>query len=258
MPNYLKIIPGELPVDYCFSNFQQLNLDILSIAQIVDLLGSRFYNLGNQPPDPDNRDFPWFNTNDSQWYSWNIDVGLWVRPHPVPPSSQSRILWVGDTTSLQSYDGGDANPAGDASGPMWTEDEDFRAKFPVGPGTMPSGTVIGVGGTGGVDQATIPVAAMPPHQHIVPFSASPSATSDPGTGEVFPGTVKYGIGFSFTNNGQLVENTTGGTRPRCYPLTSQFSTDPAPAVDQDPIDLLPPYRGVFFIKRTSRRFYVAP
>ena len=256
MPNEFRLISGELDPNYCFTTFQQLNVDMFSIAQVVSINGSRYYNLGGVEPDPDKRGFPWFNTNSGQWFYWNVDVGLWVRPHPVPASSESRIMWVGDIADLAAYDGGDANPPGDASGPMWQEDENFRAKFPVGPGTMPApaSTVINVGDEGGNNQVTLPVSALPHHQHIVPICAPNSATTDPGPGGV--STNQYGQGKS-QGSGNVVDDSTG-TYARSFPLTSEASSDPPPATDPDPVSLLPPYRGVFIIKRSSRQFYSAP
>ncbi len=254
--NQFRLVPGELSLDYCFTTFQKLNVDMFSIAQVISLNGSTFYNIGPNEPDPDKRDFPWWNTNSGQWFYWNIDVGLWVRPHPVPASSQSRIMWIGTENDLQAYDGGDTNPAGDASGPMWSVDHDFDARFPVGPGTMPApaSTVINPGDTGGNNQVTLPVSALPPHQHIVPVCSPNSNTSDPTAGQV--STVQYGIGKGL-GSGNVVDDS-AGTYARSFPLTSSTSSDPPSASPPDPIDLLPPYRGIFFIKRTSRQFYSAP
>jgi len=252
--NEFKLLPGSLPEPYCFTTFQALYNQMFSLGQVVSVNGSRFYNLGLSTPDPDKRGFPWFSTVDGNWYFWNIDVGLWTRPHPVPPSSQSRILWVGNATDLNSYDGGDANAPGDASGPMWSIDTDFDAKFPVGPGTTAAGTVIAAGDTGGLDQVTIPVSALPRHQQIVPICARNSDASNPGSGTV--STVQYGIGRD-QSSGNVVDDSTG-SYARSFPLTSESSSDPTPAVDPDPIDLLPPYRGIYFLKRSSRIWMVAP
>lgn len=252
--NEFRLIPGSLDPAYCFESFQKLNVDLFSIAQVISVNGSRYYNLSSTEPAPDKRDFPWFYTVDGFWYYWSVDVGLWVRDHPVPPSSQSRILWVGTTTDLQSYDGGNSDPPGDASGPIWEEDTDFRAKFPVGPGTMPSGTVIDPGDTGGIDEVTIPVSALPRHQHIVPICSPNSNTADPTSGQV--STVQYGQGKP-QGSGNVVDDSTG-SYARSFPLTSESSSDPTPTTPPDPIDLLPPYRAAMVIKRTARRFLVAP
>ena len=255
MPNDFRLIPGTLPDPYCFTNFQQLNVDLFSIAQVVNINGAMFYNLGPGPIDADHRDWPWFDTNDFNWYAWSQDVGLWVRYHPIPASSQSRQLWVGNTTDLQLYDGGDANPPGDASGPMWEVDTNFAAKFPVGPGTFAGGGIVAVTGTGGNDEQTIPATAIPAHQHIVSIGVNTATTGEPAPGSS-PGSVQYGIGKTLAV-GAIVDDSTGHVA-RSYPLTSQYSSDPPPATPTAKLNMLPPYYGVYFIKRSQRLFFVAP
>ncbi len=259
MANEFRIIPGTLAPDYCLTTFQQLNVDILNAAQIV-AIGSRFYNLGNSEPIPspgssfNPRDYPWFDTNDGNWYYWSTVIGLWVRQHPIAPLAQSRQLWVGNLTDLQTYDGGDTNPPGVAAGPMWEKDADFDARTILGPGTLESGKVVAVGDTGGAEKVMLGKSSLPPHAHIVPLVNRTSLTSDPTSGQV--GTVQYGIGKDL-DDGQVVENTTGGTRPRAFPLTSTGDTDPSSST-QDKVDLMPPYRGVYIIKRTDRIYIKAP
>ena len=164
-----------------------------------------------------------------RWYTWDSTFGVWLSPHPTPPSSDERRMWIGIDTDLITYDGGDANPLSLYSGAMWAVDTAFAARFPVGVGTFAASGAVAVLGTGGEDKHLLTIAEMPAHDH-------------PGS-----------------NLSHTIATDSGGSD-----MGADYDTD-----NKDPIVLtiasqgggtahnnLPPYIGVYFIKRTIRQFYV--
>ena len=60
------------------------------------------------------------------------------------------MWWFAALPDFTVFDGGDANPISDISGPMWQQANDsngnlIAAMFPIPAGTLPSGTVIQIG-----------------------------------------------------------------------------------------------------------------
>lgn len=186
-------------------------------------------------PDPEDRDKMWvkFSAGNTQHYVF-IN-GLWVWPHPDPPSGNVRRIYVGTLASITTYDGGDANAAGDASGPMWERDTTFDARMPLGVGTLPlSGTVVAVTNTGGADEVTVVENNLPEHDHGMPAGDNEIRTAvDPGSGN---------------NNDDAVSG--GG-------FVSYDTFLPFGQATPDPMDNMPPYIGCFFLKR-STRIYIRP
>lgn len=160
-------------------------------------------------------------------YVWASSLSKWISLHPTPFSSSERRLWVGNTTDLQTYDGGEVGTATDAAGPMWEVDAGLAARFPIGVGTLPSAVVIAVTGTGGSEKVTLTNDTIPSHTH----GTTPSALEGTGSGDVANGIYVGGTG---PNVGTFTVSPTGGGQAH---------------------DNMPPYFGVYFIKRTARKFY---
>lgn len=233
MANEFRLIPGTLPEPYCFESFQKLYSDTFLLGQIVAVNGSVFYNLGDTEPTPELRDYPWFRTLDGYWYFWSTAVGAWVRPHAVPASGSERRIWVGDLTALQTYDGGNAMASGAASGPMWEQDTDFNGRIPMGVGTLPtSGDAIALGVNDGADEITLDATNLPPHSHGV--KSAPDGTP--------------GSGFNYND----IEESSSDEPEEILQTTETGGDAGATA----PTDILNPVRGVYFIKRTGRLYYL--
>ena len=138
-------------------------------------------------------------------------------------------MFVGTTTDLLSYDGGDGTAvAGDTFGPMWMVDTLFDARFPVGVGTFAASGAVAVKGTAtatsivGEDQHTLTIPEMPAHTH----NFFPLVTADANNGGA------NGVQYGATAN--VATSSTG---------------------DGTSHNNLPPFYGVYFIKRTDRIYY---
>lgn len=231
MPQNLPItlFPPVFPNGYCPPNWQQLANDIADgmTAQVPG--GYSLFNYGNTEPAPADRLKPWFRLfpdgSPDKWYVFFS--GGWVATHPVPSSNSELRLWSGAETALVTYDGGDASPATDRTGPMWQVDHSFDALFCLAPGTLPSGKVVNVGDKGGEEQHTLVIGELPV-QHLYP---------NPFAGTAFPAA-----------GGQIAGG--GADENQIRPFPTQ--TDVGGGL---PHNNLPPYVGTFLIKRTARLFY---
>ncbi len=159
--------------------------------------------------------------------------GLWIWPHEVPAGGSERRIWVGDTATLQTYDGGAVGTVSDAGGPMWAEDTDLVGRIPIGVGAIASATIaptsLTVGQETGTPEHTNTVAEMAAHAHGPP-SGQPATQIDRDAGN-------YGIGLDSLNQ---------------YPNAT--STWTASVGGGAAYSILPPVRAVYFIKRTARIF----
>jgi hypothetical protein len=216
-----------LPVGYCPTNYQQLANDVISGTQATfnSSIGNSFFNLGASIPALNNQVYPWLD-EDGNW--WIYKDGYWLRKNPVAIGSSERRVYVGTTTDLQTYDGGNTNTLSNWSGPMWEVDTEFEARFPVGAGTFAASGVVVVQGkvtstaVAGEDKHTLTVPEIPAHSH----NFFPLVTADANNGGA------NGVQYGTTAN--VATSSTGGDAAH---------------------NNLPPFYGVYFIKRTSRVYY---
>lgn len=230
--------------DYCFTGYNRFALDIAANMSGFVPGAYNFYNYGPTEPAVDDRDKPWFNTNDGQWYFY--DSGNWVRPHSVPPGTAARILWTGSESDLWAYDGGDGtnpttNPPTATTGAMWQIDPDYAGRYLAVVGSMPGGsaTVISPSVNGGSDQITISEANLAPHRHG-PGGTGKILTVDPHEGDN-AAALQYVPG-----GGDSAEVTTNWTA--LAGGTSGAAT---------PVNIVPPFRGIYLAKRTTRTMILA-
>lgn len=64
-------------------------------------------------------------------------------------------MYEGSLASIETYDGGEAGAVTATTGPMWERVTQLDARFPIGPGTLPSGTAVAVTNTGGEEKHTL-------------------------------------------------------------------------------------------------------
>jgi hypothetical protein len=170
----ITLTAPSLPYNYCPSNYQQLANDIIGGTQATfnSAIGNSFFNFGPTVPALNNQIYPWLDEN-GNW--WVFNGGYWARQNPVAAGSSERRIFVGTSTDVLSYDGGDGtvysgNPY---AGSMWEIDTAFEARFPVGAGTFAASGVVSVNGTttstavAGEDQHLLTTAEMPTHTHNV-------------------------------------------------------------------------------------------
>ena len=248
----ITVTPGTPPTNpYCPASWTTIFADIINQATFqIDPAGGYFLQ-STSPGNPGGGPKIWFQVSAAgsdagaliRIYCWDNTAGKWLSQHPCPAIGSERRLWVGNTTDLQTYDGGDANAPSHFAGPMWAVDTNFAAKIPIGPGTLPvSGTVVAVTNTGGVDQVTLSNAQTPPHTHLYHPLRGHAAGNDTLTDE--------GVCFANTPPGQHPQGNIG-----TYDLVTDGPDNLISPGVQSPINLMNPYYGTYFIKRTSRIYY---
>ena len=230
MPNLtlITLTAPSLPANYCPASYQKLANDIIGGTQATfnSTIGNSFFNFGPTYPAINNRIFPWLD-QDGNW--WIYDQSLWLRKNIVAASGYDRRIFVGTTTDLLSYDGGDGTAtATTTTGPMWEVDTEFEARFPVGVGAFVASGAVAVMGKAtstaivGEDQHTLTIPEMPAHTH----NFFPLVTADANNGGA------NGVQYGTTAN--VATSSTG---------------------DGTSHNNLPPFYGVYFIKRTGRVYY---
>lgn len=241
MPNLtlITLTAPSLPVNYCPASYQKLANDIIGGTQATfnSTIGNSFFNFGSTYPAINNRIYPWLDEN-GQW--WIYDQGFWLRKNPVTAAYERRI-YVGTTTDLLSYDGGDGTAtATTTTGPMWEVDTEFSARFPVGAGQFAASGAVVVQGkvtttaVAGEDQHTLVTGEIPAHLHTLDSEGKPAVFWDSFTQEAGGDS---NPSYSFNGGVPKTASTTG-------------SVGGGAAHNN-----LPPFYGVYFIKRTARVYY---
>lgn len=255
LTSLFRLIPPSFRTGYCPATLQQLANDLISGTQVTFLVqqGSFLYNMGSATPAPENRIFPWLYTPNGQWYTFQY--GLWVAP--MDPSEREldfRKMWkpaAGTPESaLWSLDGGDGSdpratlPGGAANpvyvapsattGAAWEVDHDFDGAFAVGAGLIPGSSpavTLAVGDTGGANTHVLTQAELPNINLSLTVKGGDTAPQDPG-------------------HWALVNPTL---------LANPDITVPVPLGGSDtPINMMPPYRAIYWIMPTTRRFFTLP
>jgi hypothetical protein len=223
----LTVRTNPIPEGFCFTGFGPGGnwLDLIALLYVRFPSDLTLFNFGSTTPSADKRDRPWIRTNSDgtpdQLYVYAM--GSWLAKHQMPTGIV--CMYDGTEASIDTFDGGEAGAVTSISGPFWEKVSDMDGRFPVGPGELtPSTTVLAVGDTGGEDEHVLTSAEMPEHVHVVPGSVTPQGNGD----------------FDVTGG-------TGGS-PAVYPGTSNSE----PTGDDDPHNNLPPYRAIWFIRRSSR------
>ena len=249
MPNLtlITLTPPSLPVSYCPLNYQNLANDIIGGTQAVfnSTIGNSFFNFGPTYPAINNRIYPWLDEN-GQW--WIYDQGFWLRKNPVTAAYERRI-YVGTTTDLLSYDGGDGTAtATPITGPMWEVDTEFEARFPVGVGAfVASGAVAVLGKTtstsiAGEDQHKLTIPELAAHTHDVAIKVFGHGGEDGDRSAADGGTTSNTV----TNNTTIFPSST---------IDPDLDAKAVSVGGDIAHNNLPPFYGVYFIKRTIRVYY---
>lgn len=223
----VTISTASVPSDFCPTSFAQAWPFGVSLLQ-AELSGNNFsFNYGPTTPGPDDRDKPWFRTNaDGTPDRWYVYVsGAWIAKNPTPVGAT--WIFTGIEADITTFDGGEAGAVTATTGPMWERDTAFDARFPVGVGTLPSTATIAVTGTGGEEKHKLIEEEIPAHDHNLPIVMST---------KVSPKTLHAESGSEV-----------GGVAPEVFGGDSTGAT-----VEHNN---LPPYVGVFFIRKTARLYY---
>ncbi len=183
-----------------------------------------------------------------------FDGVRWLSPHPVPPNSPECRIWTGTEAELWAYDGGDGSdpaisPPTDYTGAMWQVETLFSFRTPMGVGQNGvsydgnGATSITIRQKLGVERVNLSQSELTEHQHFV---VNDDAVAIPGTGT--PITNATSVEKVGDVNGGALYILDGTTTPATLGLSSKTGGGLSH-------DNLMPCVGVFFIKRTVRRYY---
>lgn len=231
-----------LPINFTFSGLDdnycypasphQLGVDLTQRLAGETDGDSTFFNDGDATPSPDNRIYPWtpqsFSGSNPPAFIYHYVNGAWIMPNPTPTGIVA--MYMGLEADIPTLDGGEAGAITDTTGPMWEKVSAMDAKIPIGPGTLASGRVIAVNGTLGEEKVTLIEENIPLHEmsayalddgaNLSPVGliADDDRTSSPNAGSI--------DSFGGDINGATVAH-----------------------------ENLPPVIGIWFIRRTARKFY---
>lgn len=183
------------------------------------------FNDGNSVPAPADQSKPWYRSNvdgtPDRWYRYS--GGSWISRHPQIPGLIAP--WEGDISTVDTLDGGEVAAVTATTGPMWQRVTELNAKFPIGIGTLPGGTVLAVGSTGGEENHILITSEMPRHAHVLRCDTKMELGSD----------VRRARNNDATNNdADVATDFAGGDQPH---------------------NTMPPYYALNWIRRTGRIFY---
>jgi hypothetical protein len=248
MPLSISLTPGNIPggTSYCFVNWQQTLIDFAQNTTIsLDVSSASLILVQDSAPGPTQRGNLWHDTRVDRIYRWDSTIGAWVARHPYPPDSPVRLWWTDTLVALQTFDGGDTDAEGAASGPVWIEDTEYQGKFPLHVGTLsPSSTAVALNGTGGADQLTIAQANLPSVQLTVALPIIGQA----GVGSPEAVVANTYGSTAVSGSGRAVDSTSSDLSGRYYAKGQAEAMGSGTAAS-----IINPYRAGYWIKRNDVR-----
>lgn len=226
----VNISTTSVPEDFCFRNWPQAWAFLTSLLA-AELAGTaNLFNVGSTKPGPDEIDRPWIKTDSAGRIEgvYTHSDGAWVAKHPMPAGAI--ILYQGDPSLIDTYDGGEAGAITATTGPMWQKLSDMDGKIPIGPGTLPSGRVIAVNGTLGEEKFELLEEHLPRHDIEGYFIIDNANLGTPG---LISDDDRAG-----SKNGTIVDSFGGDANG-----------------DTTPHENMPPVVGKYFLIKTTRTHY---
>lgn len=238
----IPVTPGTLPSGFCPSSYQDILNEFASNSTVI--FPSTFTGIIVSSSAPSDTSKAWLQLDS---FSRPVRLyffasGAWLSLHPDVPGKTT--LWTTTLPTMTTFDGGDANPVSAISGPMWEVVTAFQARTPIGVGTLPSGTVLAVGDTGGAETVTLAANNLPAHNHELWVGGSDGTAS--GIREAL----------------QTVNNPHAGTSA-AYADSDGVSGHSNYVKDEGgdgtgaavAHNNLSPYLAVYLLRRTNRLFY---
>lgn len=223
----LQVNAGNLPTGFCPATLQEMLVGFSAVQSVT--FPSTFAGVTVSSSKPTDQTQAWLQLDSLgrptrlYWFA----QGAWLSLHPCVPGFT--MIWTGALPDFTTFDGGDANALSQISGPMWEEVVSLRVRFPLGAGTLPSGTVINSGDIGGEENHTLSLNEIPSHTHAIPNFGGPV-----GATAVIVG-----------------DNATPIAQPDISTRATGGNPDGTTAGHQN----MPPYLGVYFLRRTSKLYY---
>lgn len=265
MSTPIQAVPGTLPYSCYPATPQQLNVDIITLAQFF--LSQNFPGIyigpTSSPPPADQRDRAWLNSDNQRIYLWIS--GAWQREYDVPANGgENRIIRI-SANDYNSEQGGDAVTVGvgPSVGPLWIEDTDFAGRVPIGIGTIPTSS------------PAASIASIGDTQDSLGNSGQYAHTLTEAEGAL--GSHIHGMGLTESGGGRHFELFTNASSPVPSTAAIAFGSGDTPSrgnvtqadmftlppgaagggVTATAFQLMQPYLGRIFVKRTAR-VYVPP
>jgi len=235
----LPLSPGTIPGGFCPSTWQDV-LNEFAANMSVAFNVSSGVTVVISSSKPSDTTVVWKRIDSLGRYQGDYiyGQGAWLRLHPIQPNAT--VWYFQALPDFTTYDGGDGLALGVQSGPMWQQAKDVNgnviaAKFLLAAGTLPSGTIVANGATGGEEKHTLLIAEMASHTHQI----KADATDAPSNG--------HGI----------IAGANGLTGPFTYDDTTYTSDHLSISkVGSDtPHNTMPLYVTGFLLQRTNRLYY---
>lgn len=249
----IPITPQQLPSGFCPQDYQGM-WNAFAAAGYVTLPDS-LAQIVKQASKPTDSTVVWIQLDGlgRPVRTYTFAQGAWLSLHPQVPGQT--VWWFSALPDFTLFDGGDANPLTDISGPMWQKALDsngnlISAKFPLTQGTLPSGTTVNLGNTGGEENHILQASEIPAHTH---FMATAEQVQQP-TVDNSPSNLTALTNVAAANNAN-------GGRTSQYALWAGTS-GVTPSVGPTGTvggglghNTMPPYVVGYLLQRTSRLYY---
>lgn len=229
MSQIVDITTASVPNGYC----QPLQIAwpfLVSLLQASVAGNNLQYVVSATTPGVDDQDKIWHKLDSEGRYlrTYNYVGGAWVSPHP--DFAGKVVMWEGVEGDIPTLDGGEAGTVTETTGPMWEKVSEMNGRIPIGPGTLESTRTVAVNENIGSEKVTLLEENIPKHEPV-------SYTIDEGAN-------RPTLGF-IADDDRAASANTGDIDP--------FGGD----ADGDTVahENMPPVRGIWFLRKTSRSHY---
>lgn len=239
----LQVVAGSLPSGFCPADYQAMVNGFSSVQTVT--FPTTFTGITVSATKPTDQTQAWLQLDSfgRPVRLYYFAAGAWLSQHPLAPGFT--MLWTTALPTFTSFDGGDANPLSAISGPMWEEVTAFRARMPVGVGTLPiSGTVLAVGDTGGLEKVTLTTQNVPGPDINLWVGGSDGSAS--GIKEALQTVDNPHAGTS-----AAYQSSDGVSGHNDYVQNPYGDASGAATAHEN----LPPYLACYLLRRTTRLFY---